>query len=104
VQRVFAIIELIRAVAAFMVAPVLLYAARQFAGGLDTGTRTALWICFVIAVAGAVGGVALYVLGGVRRPPAPNVEAWLTGQETGWDSPPLFARVKQKGAPEDACP
>lgn len=104
VQRVFAIIELIRAVAAFMVAPVLLYAARQFAGGLDTGTRTALWICFVIAVAGAVGGVALYVLGGVRRPPAPNVEAWLTGQETGWDSPPLFARVKRKGAPEDACP
>ncbi|MEE4541288.1 MFS transporter [Streptomyces sp. V4-01] len=103
VQRVFAIIELLRAVAAFMIAPVLLYAATTFSGGLDSGTRMALWICFALAVAGAVAAVALYWLGRVR-PPAPSVEAWLSGERPGWDSPPLFARFRTGGDPRDACP
>ncbi|WP_037911151.1 MFS transporter [Actinacidiphila yeochonensis] len=103
VQRVFAIIELLRAVAAFMVAPVLLYVAGTVGHGLDDGTRTALWICFAIAVAGAVVGVALYVLGRVR-PPTPSVEGWLSGERTGWDSPPLFARLTRGKQQEDACP
>lgn len=94
VQRVFAIIELLRAVAAFMIAPILLYIASTVGSGIDSGTRTALWICFGIAVAGALTGIALYVLGRVH-PPTPSVEGWLSGERTGWDSPPLFARFKQ---------
>lgn len=95
VQRVFAIIELVRAVAAFMVAPVLVYVAATVGGSLASGTRMALWVCFAITCAGAVIGAALYALGGVRRPPHPSVPAWMSGEEPGWDSPPLLAAVRR---------
>jgi MFS family permease len=104
VQRVFAIIELVRAVAAFLVAPVLLYVAAEAGSDVDSGTRTALWICFAISVAGAVAGVALYAAGGVRQPPTPSVEAWMGGEQPGWDSPPLLARLRRGTAPDDYCP
>ena len=51
-QRVFAIVELFRAVAAFMIAPVFLHLAATVGGpagsdGLtETGTELALWIGF----------------------------------------------------------
>ncbi|WP_255949229.1 MFS transporter [Streptomyces odontomachi] len=103
VQRVFAIVELLRAVAAFMIAPVLLYVATTVGSDIDSGTRTALWICFGIAVIGTLVGVTMYVLGGVR-PPAPSVEGWMSGQRPGWDSPPLFARFAPGRERDDACP
>jgi hypothetical protein len=103
VQRVFAIVELLRAVAAFLIAPVLLYVAANVGSDADSGTRTALWICFGISVAGAVLGVGLYMVGRVR-PPAPSVQAWLGGEQPGWDSPPLFARFTSSKEPDDACP
>ncbi|MFD7918712.1 MFS transporter [Streptomyces sp. NPDC059740] len=96
VQRVFAIIELIRAVAAFMIAPVLLYLASNIEPDDDVGTRTALWICFGLSLVGALVGIALYALGRVR-PPSPSVEAWLGGRRPGWYSPPLFARFGERG-------
>jgi MFS family permease len=102
VQRVFAIIELVRAVAAFMIAPILLYVATIVGNNADSGTRTALWICFGLSVGGAVLGVGLYVLGGVR-PPTPSVEGWLSGERPGWDSPPLFARFARSKERDDAC-
>jgi MFS family permease len=103
VQRVFAIIELVRAVAAFMIAPILLYVAATVGSNAGSGTRTALWICFALSVAGAVLAVALYALGGVRRPPSPSVDAWMSGEQPGWDSPPLFARLTSKAGPDEAC-
>nr|WSX74427.1 MFS transporter [Streptomyces sp. NBC_00899] len=103
VQRVFAIIELVRAVAAFMVAPILLYVAANVGSNIDSGTRTALWICFALSVAGAVVAVALYALGGVRHPPAPSVDTWMSGAQPGWFSPPLLARLTHKAQPEDPC-
>src|SRR5581483_434548 len=65
-QRVFAIVELFRAVAAFMVAPIFAHFAANVGGGLDPGTGIALWIGFGLAVAGGVVGVALYALGGAH--------------------------------------
>jgi MFS family permease len=103
VQRVFAIIELLRAVAAFMIAPILLYVAANVGHDANSGTRTALWICFGLSVAGAVIGVSFYVLGRVR-PPSPSVDDWLSGERPGWDSPPLFARFTRNKEGEDACP
>ncbi|SEG48315.1 Major Facilitator Superfamily protein [Actinacidiphila yanglinensis] len=106
VQRVFAIVELIRAVAAFMIAPVLLYVAATVGSNADAGTRTALWICFWISITGGVIGVALYAAGGVR-PPKPSVDAWMTGQQPGWYSPPLLTRLRRRGPSDedvDACP
>jgi len=102
VQRVFAIIELLRAVAAFLIGPVLLYVATTVGSNADEGTRTALWICFAIAALGAVIGVALYAAAGVR-PPAPSVDAWMSGQQTGWDSPPLLARLRRSTSADDDC-
>jgi len=104
VQRVFAIIELVRAVAAFLIAPILLYVAATVGPDLNAGTRTALWICFGIAVAGAVIGVALYVVGGVRHPPTPAVAEWMRGERPGWDSPVLFARFRRGKEPDEYCP
>ncbi len=94
VQRVFAIIELLRGVAAFMIAPILVHFAFTVGPSVDAGTRTALWICFGLSVAGALTGISLYALGGVRNPPAPSLERWQGGEEPGWYSPPLLAAVR----------
>jgi MFS family permease len=93
VQRVFAIIELLRAVAAFMIAPVLAHVAGTVGSNASAGTRIGLWICFALSTGGAVAGVALYVLGRVR-PPRPSLERWMSGTEPAWDSPPLLAGIR----------
>jgi hypothetical protein len=92
-QRVFAIIELLRAVAAFMVAPVLAHVAATVGGSPTAGTHTALWICFGIATAGTLFAVSLYALGRVR-PPAPSLEVWMSGEAPAWYSPPLLDRIR----------
>jgi len=94
-QRVFAIIELLRAVAAFMIAPLMLHFAFTVGHSLSSGMTIALWICFGIAAGGALAGVGLYALGGVR-PPAPSLERWFGGLEPGWYSPPLLARIRRQ--------
>jgi hypothetical protein len=92
-QRVFAIIELLRAVAAFSVAPILAHVAATVGGSPAAGTQTALWICFGIASGGTLVAVSLYALGGVR-PPAPALEAWMSGEAPAWYSPPLLDRIR----------
>ena len=93
VQRVFAIVELLRGVAAFMIAPILLHVAVTAGSSLDAGTKIALWIAFGISAGGAVAGVGLYALGRVR-PPTPAFERWLAGEGPAWESPPLLARIR----------
>jgi len=103
-QRVFAIVELLRAVAAFMIAPLMLHFAFTVGHSVSTGTTIALWICFGISAGGALAGVCLYALGGVR-PPAPSLERWFGGREPGWHSPPLLARIgRQTNAAPQAAP
>ena len=98
-QRVFAIVELFRAVAAFMIAPVFLHLAATVGGpagsdGLtETGTELALWIGFALALGGAVVAVALYALGRAR-PQTPDIERFLDGDGPAWYSPPLLARLR----------
>jgi len=92
-QRVFAIVELMRAVAAFMIAPIFAHFAATVGGNLDAGTGTALWIGLGIAVGGAVLGVAIYALGGAR-PQTPDIDRFLEGDDPAWYSPPLLARLR----------
>lgn len=92
-QRVFAIIELLRAVAAFMVAPIFAHFAARAAGGLTAGAGDALWIGFGLAVGGAVFGVAVYALSGAR-PQTPDLDQFLDGESPAWYSPPLLARLR----------
>jgi MFS family permease len=93
IQRVFAILELLRAVAAFMIAPILLHFATTLTGLPTPAMNTALLVCFALAAGGALLGVMLYVLGGVR-PSAPSLPRFLGGEEPGWESPPLLAAIR----------
>jgi hypothetical protein len=94
-QRVFAIVELMRAVAAFMIAPIFAHFAVTVGGGLDAGTGIALWIGFGLALGGALLGVLIYALGGAR-PQTPDIERFLAGEAPAWHSPPLLARARSR--------
>lgn len=92
-QRVFAIIELLRAVAAFMVAPILAHIADALPGDLNAGTRVTLWIGFGLAIGGALFGVLIYLLSGAR-PQKPDLDEFLDGDSPAWYSPPLLAKLR----------
>jgi MFS family permease/nucleotide-binding universal stress UspA family protein len=94
-QRVFAIIELLRAVAAFMVAPILAHIADALPGDLNEGTGVTLWIGFALAIGGAIFGVAVYALSGAR-PQAPDLDEFLDGDSPAWYSPPLLAKLRRR--------
>jgi MFS family permease/nucleotide-binding universal stress UspA family protein len=100
-QRVFAIIELLRAVAAFMVAPVLAHFAATASTDLTSGTGYALWIGFGLAIGGAAFGATIYALSGAR-PQRPNLDEFLDGESPAWYSPPLLARIRS-GLPSPAA-
>jgi hypothetical protein len=101
-QRVFAIVELFRAVAAFMVAPIFIHFAAATGGGLDAGTAIALWVGLGLALGGAILGVVIYIVSGAR-PKAPDLDRFLAGVDPAWESPPLFARFRHF-APETKVP
>jgi len=93
-QRVFAIVELLRAVAAFMIAPIFAHLASTVGGNLNGGTTTALWVGLAVAISGTVIGVAIYALSGAR-PQAPDIESFLAGTGPAWYSPPLLAKLRR---------
>ncbi len=94
-QRVFAIVELFRAVAAFMIAPIFVHLAATVGGSPQEGTRIALWIGLALAVGGALTAVALYATGGARAQ-KPDLERFMDGDGPAWYSPPLLARVRRR--------
>ena len=98
-QRVFAIVELFRAVAAFMIAPVFAHFAVTVGGNPRAGTGIALWIGLGLAIGGAVIAVVLYAMGGAR-PQTPDLVRFMAGEAPAWYSPPLLAGIrKRSGAP-----
>jgi MFS family permease len=94
-QRVFAIVELFRAVAAFMVAPVFAHFAATVGGNPTAGTGIVLWIGLGIAVGGTAAAVLLYALGGAR-PRTPDLQRFMDGDGPAWYSPPLLAAVRSR--------
>jgi MFS family permease len=94
-QRVFAIVELLRAVAAFMIAPVFAHFAVTVGGNQRAGTGIALWIGLGLAIAGAVVPVLLYLLGGAR-PEAAQLDRFMDGEGPAWHSPTLLARARKR--------
>ena len=92
IQRVFALIELLRGVTAFLVAPILLYLATTIGTSPTAGTRAAAWICLAIAAAGGGAAAILFVLGGGRLQ-APDLQRWTAEGEPAWTSPPLPGRL-----------
>ncbi|MGN6870772.1 MAG: MFS transporter [Solirubrobacteraceae bacterium] len=92
-QRVFAIVELMRAVAAFMIAPLFAHFAATVGGDAVTGTGIALWIGLGLAIAGGVVAVLFYAVGGAR-PQTPRLERFINMEGPAWYSPPLLAGVR----------
>jgi MFS family permease len=93
IQRVFALVELLRGVAAFLVAPILLHVAMT-SGSPKSGVSTASWIALAIALAGALTACGVFLAGGARLR-SPDLERWDEGEEPGLESPPLFARLRR---------
>jgi MFS family permease len=94
-QRVFAIIELLRAVAAFMIAPIFVHFAVTVGGSLEAGTGIALWIGLGLSIGGVAIAIAVYLLGGAR-PQTPDMEQFMDGEAPAWYSPPLLALVRKR--------
>lgn len=93
IQRVFALIELLRGVTAFLVAPILLYLATVLGTTQQAGLRAAIWICLALAGGGAVSAATVFRLGGGRLQ-TPDLQRWTEG-EPAWDSPPLPGRARR---------
>ena len=86
-------IELLRAVAAFMIAPIFVHFAATVGGSPVAGTRDALWISLAIVEGGSALAAFTYFAGGAR-PRTPNMTTFLTGKGPAWPSPPLLARLR----------
>jgi hypothetical protein len=93
IQRVFALIELLRAVAAFTIAPILLHVAATAASTESAGIRLSIWICLGISAGGAVLAGAVFGLGRARLQ-RPHLEAWLDRGEPALPSPQLAAAIR----------
>ena len=92
-QRVFAIVELLRAVAAFMIAPVFAHLALTVAANPRTGTTIALWIGLAMALGGAGLAVGdLPARGSAAE--TPRLERFIAQEGAAWYSPPLLAAVR----------
>ena len=92
-QRVFAMIELLRAVAAFMIAPIFVHFASTVKGSSAACSRDALWISLAIVVGGSALAAFIYFAGGAR-PRTPQMTAFLNAEGPAWTSPPLLARLR----------
>jgi MFS family permease len=77
--RIFALVELLRGVAAFLAAPLLLHLAETVGATPGAGIETGVWVAAGIAFAGALGAVAIFIAGGARLR-RPDIDAWLDGK------------------------
>jgi MFS family permease len=90
--RVFAFIELLRGVAAFLVGPALLQLAMTTRPPTD-GLRDATWIATGVAIAGLLVATAIALAGRLRLH-VPEVERWQEGDGTALPSPPIADAVR----------
>ncbi|MBO0728941.1 MAG: MFS transporter [Acidimicrobiaceae bacterium] len=95
-QRVFAMLELLRGVTAFLVAPILVFFVSLVGTNEAAGLRDAIWVCLGLAVAGFVLAAAVFVAGRGRLQ-NPDLERWEEG-EPAWESPPLWGRLRASRA------
>jgi hypothetical protein len=103
--RIFAIVELLRGVAAFLTAPILIHLAQTTGSSLPDGVKTATWVAFGLLALGIVVVGCLVASGGMRRLQTPRIESWLGRQGSAIDSTPLFAGSRRRPrGPVDGTP
>lgn len=98
--RIFALIELVRSVADFIIAPVMLRIARLTSGPADhaigmSGFHEAVFVTLMIAIAATAISIGLLLLGGAVLS-APDFNAWLTQNKAAIESPPLLGRLTRR--------
>jgi MFS family permease len=93
IQRVFALIELLRGVTAFLFGPLVLYLSGILAPQTAAGISDAVWICFGVCAAGVVAALLLFLAGGGRLR-QPDLERWQEEGAPAWDSPQLAAALR----------
>jgi MFS family permease len=98
-QRVFAMLELLRGAAAFAAGPIILHLAMTTGGGQAAGIQTAVWVCFAIVVTGAAISLYVFILGRGRLQ-VPDITRWEDSGEPAWDSPPLAAGIRAGSPPQ----
>ncbi|MCU4183086.1 MFS transporter [Acidiferrimicrobium sp. IK] len=92
----FALVELLRSEAAFLVAPVLLHVAEEHGRGLAQlahGTAVGGWVVLGLLLAGSGASAVLWRAGGARSQ-VPDLARWLEDGQEALDSPPVADRVR----------
>jgi MFS family permease len=84
--RVFALIELLRGVAAFLAAPLLLHMSETVGATPAAGIQSAIWVAFAIALLGGILAAAIWVAGRARLQD-PDLDPWLEGDDAAIESP-----------------
>lgn len=92
-QRVFALVKLLRGVAAFMVAPIVLHLSMTVWSSPSAGIGPAMWVCFGIAAGGGLFALWLFILARARLK-RPELDPWDRGEAPAWYSPPLLGGVR----------
>jgi hypothetical protein len=94
--RIFALIELVRSVADFILSPVLSKIAVMDSSAAPltaAGVSEAMFLTLLIASAGTVMIAALYLLGGAGLP-KPDLVGWITKNRAAIDSPRLLSTIR----------
>lgn len=97
VGRVFALVELVRSLADYIIAPIIMKIARvrSHQPPLDwPGVHQAAAVTLWLTVGFTVVGVALWVAGGAGLP-LPDIRAWIDRKQPAFESPKLFARFRR---------
>lgn len=100
IGRVFALVELVRAVADYMLAPLMRQVARvgqESTASILGGLHEAIWITLLIAGEFTLLGPALYLAGGSL--PRPDLRGWLQQEKPAIRSPPLAAQFRPAVTP-----
>jgi MFS family permease len=92
-QRVFALLELLRGVAAFLCGPIVLHLAMTTGDSTAGGMQIAVWVCFAIAATGGLLALSIIILG---RPhlQRPDIERWESGEAPAWHSPRFAEAIR----------
>jgi MFS family permease len=96
--RVLAMVELLRGVAAFLTAPLLIHLAATVDPRPAVGIETATWVAIGIAIGGAALAAAIFSLGRARLQ-RPDVGPWLDGEKPAIESPSISLPTHATGHP-----
>lgn len=96
IGRTFALVELLRSAAAYLIGPVMLHFALSQGAtprALVQGFHITFWATFGLLVIGIAVLVTLFLISKVRLRP-PNLEGWLNGDEQALESPPVASAAR----------